>query len=159
MRVLTPSGSGLIVFAPQSPSACQGCLCRAAQLQADVLQRGRSEHRPPALCLGVRTFQQAVLFCFAVANRHFFLCRLEQQKCWLVGTGAAFPSALRLSELLLHCSHPVSFAFCGISISLQQLVQCTLTLWMCFISPEPSNNRSNVFFFMVSAFIVNKYQV
>lgn len=45
---------------PQNHGACQGCLCWAVPVQGDVLQGGRSEHRPPDPCFLVGWF---VLFC------------------------------------------------------------------------------------------------
>lgn len=135
MKLLTPHGTRRTVFAPQMPQRLPGPSlpgCSAPGGCSARRQIGTQTSCP------VPPSPRFLLVCFVsrLPNGAFSSAvgTVEALAGW---HGSCFSLPLSLSELLLHCSHPVPFAFCGISISLQKLLQCTITLWMCFISPEP----------------------
>lgn len=145
IRVLAPCGIVLTVFASNTAVLARGvsACCKEADLSTDLL--------PCAFLMGC-----FVLFCLLLPTSIFssVFGTVEVLACW---HGSYFSLSLSLSELLLHCSHPILFCFLwhqhfpAIAVA----VHCNPT--DVLHKPRVSNHRSNVFPSVVPAFILNKY--
>lgn len=145
IRLLAPCGTGLTMFASSTavPARVVSACCKEADLSTDLL--------PCAFLMGC-----FVLFCLRLPTSIFSSAvgTAEALACW---HGSCFSLSLSLSELLLHCSHPVLFCFLWHQHFPAIAVAACCNPVDVLHKPWLSNHRSNVLPSVVLAFILNKY--
>lgn len=139
----------------QSCIACQGCLyqaaasrqmcCEDSELNTDLLP-----------CASVSYFWWALLFWFAVANQHFFLCLWNSRSAGSLALELLFPRVEPVWAIIaLQSPRPLCFLwhqhFPAVAVAVHYNSVDVL------YKPWNLNNKSNVFFSVVSAFVVSKY--